>query len=156
MMSSELWAVLALVVYLAAQAGVDVRAVPQPVAVATAGAATPSPSAPAAVDAALYEQGKQVYLSQYCGVCHTLAAAGTTGVFAPAHDGIGRSASDQIASSRYKGAATTAEEYIRESIVEPGVFIAAGGGYGSQPMPAFAHLPAADIDALVYFLAQQR
>jgi mono/diheme cytochrome c family protein len=155
---------LALIIYVAVQAGVDVRAVPKTVAQpivtatasATAAAAMPADTAENTVDAALYEQGKQVYLSQYCGVCHTLAAAGTAGMFGPAHDGIVRHANDRIADPRYKGGATTAAEYIHESIVDPSVFIAAGGGYGAQAMPPFGHLPATDIDALVYFLSQQR
>ncbi len=154
-MSGSLWTVLAFVVYLAVQAGVDVRAVPQ-VAPASASVQPQPAAAAAAVDAALYEQGKQVYLSQYCGVCHALAAAGTGGVFGPAHDGIGANADARIADARYKGDATTAAEYIRESIVDPSVFIAAGAGPGHQAMPSFAHLPSADIDALVYFLSQQR
>ena len=151
-MSGSLWTVLAFVFYLAVQAGVDVRAVPQ-----TAPAAvTSQPAAAAEVDPALYEQGKQVYLSQYCGVCHALAAAGTGGVFGPVHDGIGRHANERIADPRYKGSATTAEDYIRESVVAPSIFIAAGTGPGHQAMPSFAHLPSADIDAVVYFLSQQR
>ena len=148
MMSESLWAVFALIVALMLQGGVDLRAVPQaPPAAAAASAA--------AFDPALYEQGKQVYLSQYCGVCHVLAAAGTTGVFGPAHDGVGRIAGERITEPRYAGAATTAEAYLRESILEPGAYIVSGG-IARQAMPSFAHLPAADIDALVYFLVQQQ
>lgn len=151
-MAQSLWAVLMLVLSLLMQAGVDLSAVPaapQPLATA---AATPEP----AFDPMLYEQGKQVYLSQYCGVCHTLAAADTHGMFGPAHDGIGANATQRIADPRYGGQATTAAEYIRESIVAPSTFVAAGAGLGRQAMPTYAHLPPADIDALVYFLSQQR
>ena len=45
--------------------------------------AAPVQATPAALDPALYEQGRQVYLSQYCGVCHSLATAGTRGAFDP-------------------------------------------------------------------------
>ena len=152
-MSGSLWTVLAFVFYLAVQAGVDVRAVPQ---VAPTAVQSQPAAATTAVDAALYAQGKQVYLSQYCGVCHTLAAAGTGGMFGPAHDSLGRHANQRIADPRYQGSATTAEDYIRESIVDPSIFIAAGAGPGHQAMPSFAHLPSADIDAMVYFLSQQR
>jgi mono/diheme cytochrome c family protein len=147
-MSESFWAVLMLIVSLLLQGGVDLRAVPQ---TPPATAAVPA----SAFDPVLYEQGKQVYLSQYCGVCHVLAAAGTTGVFGPAHDHVGRVAGERIAEPRYAGAATTAEAYLRESILEPGVHIVSGG-IARQAMPSFAHLPAADIDALVYFLAQQQ
>ena len=146
-MSGGLWFLLALALFLSAQAGADVRA---PIA------APVQTASPATIDTALYAQGKQVYLTQYCGVCHALAAAGTGGAFGPAHDGIGANADARIADARYKGNATTATEYIRESIVAPNVFIAAGAGPGHQAMPSFTHLPAADIDALVYFLSQQR
>jgi mono/diheme cytochrome c family protein len=148
MMSESLWAVFALIVSLMLQGGVDLRVTPQ---APPAAAAAPAP----AFDPALYEQGKQVYLSQYCGVCHVLAAAGTAGVFGPAHDGVGRIAGERIAEPRYAGAATTAEAYLRESILEPGAYIVSGG-IARQAMPSFAHLPAADIDALVYFLMQQQ
>ena len=150
-MSGGLWFLLTLALFLSVQAGVDVS-----VAVTAPVQGPPPATVDAAMDTAVYEQGKQVYLSQYCGVCHTLAAAGTGGVFGPAHDGIGRQANERIGDPRYKGSATTAEDYIRESIVAPNIFVAAGAGPGHQAMPPFAHLPAADIDALVYFLSQQR
>jgi mono/diheme cytochrome c family protein len=146
-MAPGLWFLWALMLFFPSQAGAYVRiAVPPPV----------PPASTPAVDTALYARGKQVYLSQYCGVCHTLAAAGTRGVFGPAHDGLARTAQNRLADTRYAGAATTVEEYIRESIVAPSAFVAVGGGPGRQAMPPFSHLPAADIDVLVYFLAQQK
>ena len=151
-MSEGLLFLMALALYLSVQAGADLRVplpTPQPAPAAT-------DSVPVAVDAVLYEQGKHVYLTQYCGVCHTLAAAETRGNFGPAHDGLARVAADHLADPRYRGAATTVPDYIRESILEPGVFLASGGGIGRQAMPPFGHLPAADIDALVYFLSQQQ
>lgn len=159
MLNEVLWAVLAIIAYVALQAGVDVRVTPQtasPAPVIAAPTPTPAPAAntPAPLDSARYEQGRQVYLSQYCGVCHILSAAGSRGVFGPAQDGIGSTAAERIADSRYTGSATTAEEYIRESILTPSIFIV-GGGMSQQSMPSFGHLPAADIDALVYFLSRQ-
>lgn len=145
-MSEGLWFILALTLFLSTQTGAELR-LPR--------TAPAQPASAPAVDSALYERGKQIYLTQYCGVCHTLAAAGTRGAFGPAHDGLARIAADRLADTRYTGAATTAEEYIRESILTPATFVAAGGGPGRQAMPPFSHLPAADIDALVYFLAQQ-
>jgi nitric oxide reductase subunit C len=100
--------------------------------------------------------GKQVYLSHYCGSCHTLAAAGTTGIFGPSHDHIGTVAGQRIASPRYHGAAKTATEYIRESIVTPGAFLAPTAAFSHQQMPPFTNLSSEELDALAYFLVQQK
>ena len=43
-------------------------------------------------DAALVEAGMAVYRAQYCGICHTFTAAGTTGTFGPPHDGMAETA----------------------------------------------------------------
>jgi nitric oxide reductase subunit C len=118
----------------------------------------PSPTAQPTptVDAARLATGKAVYLANYCGVCHTLQAAGTAGVFGPSHEHMGSTAAQRIADPSYKGAARTAAEFIRESIVTPSAYFAPGVVNGRHPMPSYAHLPQADLDALVYFLLQQR
>ena len=108
-----------------------------------------------APDPALVEAGLAVYHEQYCGVCHTLTAAGTTGDFGPPHDGMGATAAERIASPTYTGAATTPAEYIRESIVTPEVYLVPEFSMTSHHMPVYADLPAADIDALVAFLLAQ-
>jgi nitric oxide reductase subunit C len=115
---------------------------------------TPQPTP--TIDAARLAAGKAVYLANYCGVCHTLASAGTAGVFGPSHERIGRTAAQRIADPSYKGAARTAAEFIRESIVAPSAYFAPGAANGRHPMPSYAHLPQADLDTLVYFLLQQR
>ena len=51
-----------------------------------------------------------------CGICHTVESAGTTGVIGPDLTYIG-----DIAGTRTN---LSAEEYIRQSILEPGAFIA--------------------------------
>ena len=51
-----------------------------------------------------------------CGICHTVADAGTTGTIGPELSHIGTVASTRTGLS--------AEEYIRQSIEEPGAFIA--------------------------------
>ena len=51
-----------------------------------------------------------------CGICHTVADAGTTGTIGPELSTIGT-----IAGTRTN---LSAEEYIRQSIEEPGAFIA--------------------------------
>ena len=51
-----------------------------------------------------------------CGICHTVESAGTTGTIGPALSLIG-----DIAGTR---TSLSAEEYIRQSIEDPGAFIA--------------------------------
>jgi hypothetical protein len=96
-----------------------------------------------------------IYRQQYCGVCHTLSAAGTRGTFGPVHDGMGATAQARILDPLYSGAATTAEAYIMESLVDPYLFIV--GGYGATPhrMPPYSHLDPASLDALVAMLLAQ-
>lgn len=108
------------------------------------------------IDEELVALGRDVYRRNYCGTCHTLAAAETTGVFGPAHDHVASLALERMADPQYQGNATTVDAYIRESILEPQVYIAPGSMIAHQQMPPFTHLPAEDIDAMVYFLAQQQ
>lgn len=124
-------------------------------------AATPTPRPPVTppaegtVDIVLVEAGKAVYLKQYCGVCHTLAAAGTKGAFGPSHEQIGTNAAARIQMATYNGQATDAAEYLRESIVEPRAFLAPGSS-PNHPMPPYTNLTTEEVDALVYFLLQQK
>ena len=60
-----------------------------------------------------------------CGSCHTIAGIpNAVGVIAPDLSNISAMADEHIKSDGYTGAATTAEEYIHESIVDPNLFIA--------------------------------
>jgi hypothetical protein len=126
----------------------------RPVSAATPTPA-PAPGTPAVQDKRL-AAGRQVYLQNYCGICHTLAAAGTRGTFGPIHDGLATTAKQRIADPAYEGKAVTVVQYLRESIVEPAVYATPGYTHTSHPMPAYAHLPKRDLDALIYFLLQQK
>lgn len=108
-----------------------------------------------ALDEALYQRGIEVYLANYCGSCHALEAAGTWGSFGPAHDEAATLAAERLADPNYAGSATTIEEYLHESIVNPQQYFVPT--YASSPhrMPAYTHLPEEDIQAMVYLLAQQ-
>jgi mono/diheme cytochrome c family protein len=115
-----------------------------------------SPSDSTAVaDPAMLAAGLAVYRAQYCGVCHTLDAAETRGTFGPVHNGMGAMANERLQDENYHGAATTATDYIRESIVDPQVFIVPGYAATSHRMPVYAHLDLASLDALVAFLSAQ-
>lgn len=115
-----------------------------------------APATTVEFDTALYERGISVYRSQYCGSCHTLSAANTRGILAPNHDAAALSAAQQIALPGYTGSATTVEDYLRESLLEPEAYRAQGFELTNHHMPAYVHLPPQDIDALVYMLAQQQ
>ncbi len=106
--------------------------------------------------AALIAHGLEVYHKQYCGVCHELAAAGTRGSFGPSHDHIGATAAQRVKDPNYSGQAKTAAEYIRESIVDPGIYIVPNYAATSHSMPPFTQLNAKDLDALVAFLLSQK
>ncbi|MCA9882663.1 MAG: hypothetical protein KC708_06830 [Anaerolineae bacterium] len=115
-----------------------------------------APTTDSAYDQARYERGVEVYLMNACGTCHELAAAGSRGMFAPMHSHIATVAEQRLNDSQYRGQATTVEAYIRESILQPDVFIVAEYEGSPHQMHSFADLPPEDIDALVYMLLQQR
>lgn len=107
------------------------------------------------VDLVLVEHGIEVYRANYCGSCHTLTVANTRGMFGPNHDSIVEDVMSIIRSEAYVGEATTIEAYIYESIVEPAIFYTPGYEASNHHMPAFAHLPDGDVDAMVYMLINQ-
>jgi LysM repeat protein len=102
------------------------------------------------------DEGLRTYRSQYCGVCHQLTVGGTTGQFGPSHDGMAWTAQNRILSPSYGGQAVTPQEYLRESILSPEVYIVDGYADSSHHMPSYAHLTSTEIDALVYLLEHQR
>jgi hypothetical protein len=68
---------------------------------------------------------------------------------------MGATAAQRILDPAYGGTATTAADYLAESILEPGAFLVPGYATSAHPMPSFAHLPEADITALVELLLAQ-
>ncbi len=100
------------------------------------------------------EVGIIAYQSNGCIGCHTLAAAEAVGAVGPSHDSIATTAQERIADPAYTGNATTAEEYIRESILEPGIFTVPG--YPENVMPSFSTIADEQIDAIVAMLLEQR
>lgn len=60
-----------------------------------------------------------------CGSCHTIPGVpNAAGVIAPNLADISMMAQDHINSGSYTGTAKTAEEYVRESILDPNIFLA--------------------------------
>jgi mono/diheme cytochrome c family protein len=70
--------------------------------------------------------GKQIFVAAGCGGCHRLADAGTNGDIGPSLDDLASSAGD-----RKPG--TSAEEYVRESLLDPDAFTVEGFQAGVMP-----------------------
>jgi len=70
------------------------------------------------------EIAAQAFQKGGCAACHTIPGVpGAVGNLGPDLTNIGDAAVERIQSADYAGSATTAEEYIRESIATPGAFI---------------------------------
>lgn len=111
--------------------------------------------APAEATSASLEYGLQVFAQYYCGICHELDAAGAKGAFGPSHNAMRTNAETRVQAPDYRGEATTAAEYLRESILHPEVYIVPGYAATPHRMPAYTHLTDAELDALVFLLMQQ-
>lgn len=97
---------------------------PEPTKAPEPQAAAPA-AEPTVVPASVVEKGKQVYNQYGCQACHAIAGF-ADGQVGPALDNIYKVAQERIASPEYKqskGKATTAEQYIRESILHPNDYI---------------------------------
>jgi cytochrome c oxidase subunit II len=80
-----------------------------------------------------------------CTACHTLKAAGSTGKVGPDLDDL---------SAPAKAAGKPVDEFVRESIVDPGAYIAKGYD-DAMPHNFGDTIPPKDLDALVQFLAKE-
>lgn len=98
------------------------------------------------------EAGLALYQSNGCVGCHQLDAVSSVGTTGPTHNGMGATAAERIADPAYAGEATTAEEYIRESIVNPAAHIVEGY---QNVMPAYGALAEDQLNALVQMLLAQ-
>lgn len=114
--------------------------------------ATPTPpAAPTQLTLSDVDQaGLVVYRAKGCGACHTLNIAGSVGTAGPSHQGLATTALTRIADPAYTGTATTAEEYLRESILMPNLYATAG--YSPEVMPSFAGISETSLNALIQML----
>jgi hypothetical protein len=119
-------------------------------------AAAPAVSAASANNEEQVKRGLEVYKQLYCGLCHKLDVAGTAGTFGPPHNGMGTIAAQRIQDPQYIGQATTAADYLLESIVDPKVFVVPGYEQTQHHMPVYNYLTEADVAALVQMLLQQK
>jgi hypothetical protein len=100
-----------------------------------------------------------VELPATCKGCHLIAGTSAAGVVGPELSKAGAMAAQRIASADYTGEAKTAEDYIRESILNPNAYIVpdkpsyAAGGNSLMPAAIGAALSADELDRLVSYLA---
>ena len=106
------------------------------IAIAALAAMLVLPSAAAAQDAAQLKRGEEVYTAQKCSVCHAIAGKGNKKL---PLDGVGKKLS---------------ADDIKQWITHPTEMTAKAKSTAKPPMPAkYGSLPAADLDALVAYLA---
>lgn len=95
-----------------------------------------------------------------CAGCHAVAPG--VRLVGPSLAGIGSTAAERVADPSYRGQAHAAEEYLRESILEPSRFLAPGGNFatpdGRSYMPDHYSkiLEAGQVDDLVAYLISLR
>lgn len=99
--------------------------------------------------------GRTLYRQYYCGICHQSTGAGTRGTFGPSHDGLGATAAQRLQEPTYQGDATTAAEYLHESLVDPQRFVVPGYELTPHRMPSYSFLPPEELTILVTWLSQQ-
>jgi cytochrome c551/c552 len=122
---------------------------PEPLPSATrTPAPTPSPRPIAGIDP------ETVILNSGCGSCHAIGQLGESGKVGPDLSNIGRDAAD-------RNAGQTAEQYIRESIMNPSAILAPECPNGPclddiMPSDYVQRLSEIQIDTLVEFLLTQR
>jgi nitrite reductase (NO-forming) len=94
-----------------------------------------------------------------CGSCHTIAGIpNAVGVVAPNLTDVNMAAEEHFKSGSYTGKATTAEEYIHESILDPNLFVAPTCPTGpcvSNVMPATLAdtLTTDEINSIITYLS---
>ena len=127
--------------------------------------ATTMPTPEPTVDPVVFARGKDVYQRAGCTACHAVKGVGTQGDVATDLTNFGVVALERIASEDYKTnlqgqpPATTAAEYIEQSIVHPDAYTYPKCPTGPCPkgtMPAnFQQVirDPADVKALVAYLA---
>jgi cytochrome c oxidase subunit 2 len=91
--------------------------------------------------------GKQVFMSNGCGSCHTLGDAGTNGTVGPKLDTLASDAA-KFGKQRHE----TPQQYVKESIVKPAAFTVPGFPKGVMPSNIGQQLSAEQLDALVSYL----
>lgn len=85
-----------------------------------------------------------------CSTCHSLDGSALVG---PSQQGVVARATTVIASADYKGTAKTVEEYLKESIVSPDIYVEQGFTAGVMYQNFGKELSDQEVADLVAFLA---
>ena len=107
-------------------------------------------------------RGERLFGTLPCVSCHDVSKPWPGGDICPNLGNIATEAARLVRSREYRGKAKTAADYIRESIVDPNVYIVPGAAYraanGKSVMPADfgTTLTGAQIDDLVAYLMTRR
>lgn len=98
---------------------------------------------PAEIETAAVEEvdGRTVFLTKGCTGCHSIAGVSETGTVAPDLTHLADRAGERVVG-------LTAEEYVRQSVLEPQAYIVKGYGEFMPTLP----LDTAELDVLVEFL----
>jgi cytochrome c oxidase subunit 2 len=107
--------------------------------------AAPAPAKPGAPANAA--AGKQVFTSSGCASCHTLSDASASGTVGP---NLNKLAAD--AAKYGKQLKETPEQYVKQSIVDPGKFTVPSFPKGVMPATFGQQLSTGQIDSLVKYL----
>lgn len=105
-----------------------------------------APDGTSADEAADPAAGKRIYVDQGCGTCHALEAAGSTGSVGPDLDAALRRDAER--------SGKPLDKFVRESIVDPDVFVAPGFKAGVMPQTFGGELSDQELADLVAFLTQ--
>lgn len=112
-------------------------------------------TAPVTGTVAPLADGRTLYRQYYCGICHQSTGAGTRGAFGPSHDGLAANAAQHLQAPTYQGDATTVQEYLYESLVDPQRFVVPGYELTPHRMPSYSFLTPEELAILVAWLQQQ-
>lgn len=145
--------------FLAWVGGIDTNGWPPRPILVSGAAARGLPGVEASAEAAdPAERGRAIFEGKgACASCHSLTGGVT--LVGPSLAGIARSAGTRIGAAEYAGKASTAADYLRESVLEPSAYVVPGERYSGAPglslMPAHYKdaLAEGELDDLVAFLS---
>lgn len=102
------------------------------------------------------QEGERLASSLGCAACHVLADVGPG--WPPSEDspGIGDRAGTRFEQANYTGSATSAEQYLLESVVQPNAFVVAGYESGVMPTTFGDRLSKQDAADLIAYMLSLR
>ncbi len=120
-----------------------------------------APSAPAATVPAVSQpaaapgpgnaaNGEKLFVTQGCSACHSVKEGEK--IVGPSLYHVGQTAASRVKDSSYRGTAKTAEEYLRESMVDPNAYIVPSYAAGIMIQDFAKKLSPQDLQDLIAFL----